>query len=301
MLIVGCGDIGTRIVARLRDRFRVFGTVANAQSAAAVRRAGAIPLLLDLDARRKEPRIGALAQRIVVLAPTSPSGRRDRRTRHLLGLLRPKATARMLYMSTTGVYGDRRGAWTDESTPPAPANERAQRRLEAESRLRASRWHAAVLRAPGIYAADRLPLERLRQAIPVATSGQDVITNHIHADDLARACISALFRAAPSRTYNIVDDSQLLLGEFLDRVADRVGLARPPRVASEQLCAAVGPRRMSFLTESRRLRNQRMKRELRLRLRYPNVEVGLAAIAPATLASDAAANAAPFAGGSDAA
>jgi len=280
LLIVGCGDIGLRIVAQLRDRFRIFGTVTNEASAAAVRRAGAVPLLLDLDQGEREARLGALARTVIVLVPTSPRGRRDARARRLLPLLHPVTAGRLLYISTSGVYGDQRGAWTDETTAPAPASDRAQRRLDAESRLRASRWHAAVLRVPGIYAPDRLPVERLRQAIPVALPEQDVITNHIHADDLAQACVAALFRAAPARVYNIVDDSQLLLGEYLDRVADRLGLARPPREPWDQLRLAAGAQRMSFLSESRRLRNARMKRELRVRLRYANVDAGLAALAP---------------------
>lgn len=234
-------------------------------------------MLLDLDQRATSSRIGALARRLIVLVPTSPQGSRDERARRLLSMLRGESGARMLYISTSGVYGDRRGAWTDESTPAAPTSERARRRLDAELLLRASRWRAAILRVPGIYAADRLPLQRLRQAIPVALPGQDVITNHIHAEDLAQACVAALFRAAPTRIYNIVDDSQLPLGEYLDRVADRFGLPRPPRVPFEELRAAVGAQRMSFLGESRRLQNRRMKRELRVRLQYPDVEAGLAA------------------------
>jgi len=280
LLIVGCGDIGLRIVARLRDRFRIFGTIANPAGAAKVRAAGATPLVLDLDHSGKKSRIGELAaRRVLVLAPTSTHGSRDARARRLVRMLRALPGARMIYLSTTGVYGDRQGAWTDESTPAAPTSERARRRLDAELVVRASRWHSAVLRVPGIYGPERLPVDRLRQAIPVALPPQDVITNHIHAEDLARACIAAIFRAAPTRTYNIVDDSQLFLGDYLDRVADQTGLPRPPRVRWDALHEAAGARRMSFLGESRRLRNLRMKRELRVRLRFPDVEAGLAAIA----------------------
>jgi nucleoside-diphosphate-sugar epimerase len=289
VLLIGCGDIGLRIVARLRDRYRVFGTVTSAARAAALREAGAIPLLLDLDTGSGAPtpqrgRIAGLARRVMVLAPTSTTGRRDRRARRILRLLAtgraPAGTGRLLYISTTGVYGDRQGAWTDETTPAAPGNERAHRRLDAERTLRTSGWNAAVLRVPGIYAADRLPLERLRAAIPVPFPEQDVYTNHIHAEDLARACIAALYRAAPTRVYNTIDDTQLRLGDYLDQVADRAGLPRPPRAAWEQMRAAAGPQRMSFLGESRRLRNVRMKRELRLRLQYPDVGAGLAELAP---------------------
>lgn len=294
LLLVGCGDVGLRIVARLRDRYRVFGTITSAARAAQVRAAGAVPLLLDLDAaapaRRAKPRIAGLAARVMLLAPTSASGRRDRRARRLLGLLgRAPATAvRLVYISTTGVYGNRRGAWTDETTPAAPANDRAARRLDAENVLRRSRLGAAVLRVPGIYAADRLPLARLREGIPVPLPAEDVFTNHIHADDLARAGIAALYRAAPARLYNTIDDSALRLGEYLDLVADHSGMARPPRAPWEAMRQAAGPQRMSFLEESRRIRNTRMKRELRLQLRYPDVPAGLAAARQTGAATDPA-------------
>jgi nucleoside-diphosphate-sugar epimerase len=160
------------------------------------------------------------------------------------------------------------------------------RRLDAERLLRASPWHAAVLRVPGIYAANRLPLERLRAAIPVPFAPDDVYTNHIHAEDLARACIAALYRATSGRVYNVIDDTEMCLGEYLDHVADRTGLPRPPRATWDQMRLAAGPLRMSFLSESRRLRNRRLKRELRLRLRFPDVTDGLADIDAAAYASN---------------
>ncbi len=292
LLIVGCGDIGLRIVARLHHRFRIFATVTKTQNAGPVRQAGAVPLVLDLDSdaaalRGCAQRIGGLASRVIALFPTSPHGRRDARARRLLRLVGARAGTddsanggSLIYISTTGVYGDRRGAWTDETTTPAPANDRTQRRLDAERTLRASARHATVLRVPGIYASDRLPAERLRQAIPVPDAGEDVYTNHIHAEDLARACVAALFRGAPARVYNVVDDTQLLLGQYLDRVADHLGLPRPARASWDQVRAAAGPQRMAFMSESRRIRNRRLKRELRLALRYPDVDAGLAAIPP---------------------
>jgi nucleoside-diphosphate-sugar epimerase len=279
LLIVGCGDIGLRIVACLRGRFRVFGAVRRQTSADAVRRAGATPLRIDLDQYSSLARLKNLATRVLVLAPTTAAGHQDHRSRHLLRALRPAPGGRLVYLSTTGVYGDRRGAWTDETVTPQPASDRAIRRLDAERRLRFSGWHAAILRVPGIYGPTRLPLARLRNAVPVPLPEQDVMTNHIHAEDLARVSTAALFRAAPTRLYNAVDDSRLSLGDYLDRVADHAGLARPPRTGWEQLRQAAGPLRMSFLEESRRLRNVRLKRELRVRLRYPDVDAGLAAMA----------------------
>jgi nucleoside-diphosphate-sugar epimerase len=103
----------------------------------------------------------------------------------------------------------------------------------------------------------------------------DVYTNHIHADDLARACVAALLRGAPQRVYHASDDSELKMGEYFDLAADLAGLPRPPRIAREQAAQQLGPMLLSFMSESRRLDNRRLKHELRLRLRYPTVAEGL--------------------------
>jgi len=275
LLIVGCGDIGARIVARLGARFRVTGLVASAEGARRTRAAGARAFLADLDRPLPRGRLPVPAPYVLFLAPTSPGGVRDERLRRALAAIRPLERRRMVYLSTTGVYGDRGGAWIDETARPAPSNGRSARRLEAERRARASAWRAAVLRVPGIYAADRLPLERLRSGLPAPIPEEDVYTNHIHADDLARACVLALMRGRAARVVNVVDDTELRMGEYLDLVADRFALARAPRMARAQLAAAVGAQRLSFLVESRRIRNGRMKRELRMRLMYPDVFAGV--------------------------
>ncbi len=273
LLIVGCGKVGLRIVARLNRRFRVFATTTSPAQCQVLRRAGATPMLLDLDGRPANW-IAGLAPRVICLAPPPPARSTDTRIAHLLQLLR-RRPRRFVYISTTGVYGDRRGAWVDETASPAPITERALRRADAERRARAHPWHASVLRVPGIYGPGRLPTERLRRAVPAPLPAEDVLTNHIHIDDLARICVASLFRAAPRRVYNAVDDSCLALGEYLDLVADRFGLPRAPRLPREALRRAVSPTQFSFFEESRRLRNRRIKSELRMRLWFPTVHDGL--------------------------
>jgi nucleoside-diphosphate-sugar epimerase len=129
---------------------------------------------------------------------------------------------------------------------------------------------------PGIYASDRLPLERLRAGLPALVPEDDVFTNHIHADDLARICIAAFFRGGRGRVYNAVDRSQLKMGEYFDLVADRFGLPRPPRLPRDQLRGAVSPMMYSFMRDSRRVTSKRIERELRLRLAWPTVADALA-------------------------
>jgi nucleoside-diphosphate-sugar epimerase len=281
LLVVGCGDVGMRLLPLVRARFRVFALTSQPERAAALRAAGAIPIIGDLDRPDTLARLRGLARHVVHLAPPQAEGDMDLRTRNLTAIL-PEG-ARVVYVSTTGVYGDRGGALTPESAPRRPHNARARRRVDAEQVLRAwalaARGSVAILRAPGIYAAGRLPLERLRQATPALRTEDDVYTNHIHADDLAQLAWLALFRALPGRAYNAADDTHMKMADYFDAVADAFGLARPPRVARAELARTMPPLRLSFMSESRRLVNTRIKRELRVRLRYPRVETALEAIA----------------------
>ncbi|MDE2502335.1 MAG: SDR family NAD(P)-dependent oxidoreductase, partial [Burkholderiales bacterium] len=159
---------------------------------------------------------------------------------------------------------------------------RAVRRVAAEDRLRqagrAGALRTSILRIPGIYAADRAggtPRERLLRGTPALVREDDVYTNHIHADDLARACVAALHRGAPQRVIHACDDSELRMGDYFDLAADLAGLPRPPRVPRAQAAQLLSPLQLSFMGESRRLDNRRLKRELRLALRYPTVAEGL--------------------------
>lgn len=275
--IVGCGDIGLRILARLRDRFRVVALTSSPARVPALRAAGAVPIVGDLDAPRSLARLRAFGERVFHLAPPPAHGAGDPRTRRLRAALGSQCR-RFVYVSTSGVYGDRAGARLDETARVAPATARARRRVAAENIVRAPPLAARVLRVPGIYARERLPLDRLRAGTPALAPADDVYTNHIHAEDLARIAIAALFRGRPGRVYHATDDSELKMGEYFDLVADRFGLPRPPRLPREALRAKVAPALYSFMSESRRLSNARLKRELRVRLRYPTVQAALAAL-----------------------
>jgi hypothetical protein len=182
------------------------------------------------------------------------------------------------------VYGDCGGAQVPEHRPVAPANDRARRRVAAEAiwKRAAARGQARAfrLRVPGIYAHDRLPLDRLRQGLPALIPDDDVHTNHIHADDLARIGLAALWRGPSGRVAHAVDASDLRMGEYFDRVADAAGLPRPPRLPRAELARRVSPMMLSFMRESRRLLDDRLKRELRVRLRYPTVDHTLASAFP---------------------
>lgn len=281
LLILGCGDVGMRLLPLLRGRFRVFAVTSQPARCAQLRAAGAVPIVANLDEPASLRRLAGLAATVVHLAPPLSSGLLDRRTRNLAAIL--PEHGRLVYVSTSGVYGDCGGAVVAETRPVAPANARAKRRVDAEQVLRG--WGArrgasvAILRVPGIYAQDRLPLKRLREGTPALAAGDDVYTNHIHADDLARIIERAIWRGRPGRVYHASDDSELKMAEYFDAVADAFGLPRPPRLPREQLRQAVTPMLLSFMSESRRLDNTRLRRELGVRLRYRRVADALQAMA----------------------
>jgi nucleoside-diphosphate-sugar epimerase len=281
LLIVGCGDVGMRLLPLLRDRFRVFAVTSSPARCAELRAAGAVPIVADLDQPASLRRLARLAPNVVHLAPPQPSGALDLRTRRLTAILPDGAS--LVYVSTSGVYGDCQGQLIDETRRVAPHNARATRRVDAERVLRGwarrAQGRLAIVRAPGIYARGRLPLERLEKGTPALCEADDVYTNHIHADDLARIVARALFRALPGRIYNAVDDSHMKMAEYFDAVADAFGMARPPRLARAELARQVSPVLLSFMSESRRMRNERIKRELGVRLAYPEVRPALARMA----------------------
>jgi nucleoside-diphosphate-sugar epimerase len=277
LLIVGVGDVARRALPALVARFDSLALLR--PGAAAV--PGARIATGDLDRPETLAPLAGAAELVLHLAPPDETRDGDARTRNLIAAL---SGARMLprrfvYISTSGVYGDCGGERIDESRPVNPATPRAARRVDSERAV--TEWGAAagvetvILRVPGIYAADRLPVERLKRGTPVLRPEDDVYTNHVHAEDLAAICVRALEADAPAGIYNASDDSELKMGEWFDLVADRFGLPRPPRVSRAEAARTISPMLLSFMSESRRLVNRRLKDVLGVRLKYPTVFDGV--------------------------
>lgn len=266
LLIAGCGDVARRALPALGSRFDT--RVLSRSSGMDLDRPESLAALEPVDA-------------VLHCVPPPHTGETDTRTANLLAALEKTQIlpTRFVYISTSGVYGDCGGAMVDESRGVNPQSARAKRRVDAEEQLalwcNSRRAALVVLRAPGIYAADRLPLERLRAGTPVLCDADDVYTNHIHAEDLAACCLRALEEDAPAGKYNASDDTQLKMGEWFDLVADRAALPRPPRVARGEASIRIPPELLSFMSESRRLDNRRLKQVLGIRLRFPTVRQGL--------------------------
>lgn len=283
LLIIGCGNVVRRAIPWLIRRYRVHAVARGNSAADDLRAMGVIPIRADLDQAKSLQRLAGIGTLVLHSAPPQEQGMHDLRSRRLAAALAMAKILprRLVYISTSGVYGDCRGSVVTESHTLNPQTKRALRRVDAEQTMRrfGRRNHVVVsiLRAPGIYAADRLPVERVKRGDPVLIREQDVHTNHIHAEDLARLAALALSRGRAGRAYNASDDTHLMMGDYFDLVADTFNLPRPPRVTREQAQIRLKPMSMSFMQESRQLSNDRLKRELRVRLAYPNVAAGLAA------------------------
>lgn len=278
-LIVGCGHVGRRL-AKALDRPGVTGLVRTADSAAGLERLGIRALCCDLD-RKVATELPTGDTDIYYLAPPPREGTADARlARFLAALEKGGQPRRLVYLGTTGVYGDCGGEWVDETRPIEPRVERALRRADAEQQLQ--RWRRdhdvelVLLRVAGIYGPGKLPLERLKAGTPMIPPGQAPWTNRIHVDDLVQVLIAAMERGRDGEIYNVSDGQPGNMADYFNAVADRAGLPRPPLVSMEessQLSAGL----RSYLAESRRIDNRKMLRELGVRLRYPDLEAGLAA------------------------
>ncbi len=286
VLIVGCGDVGVRVARELPARVRVLALTSSPQRVAELRTQNITPFMGNLDEPKTLQRLAGLATRVLHLAPPPGEGRGDPRTLALVRVLRQRSLpVSLVYGSTSGVYGDCAGDVVNEARPLRPDTPRALRRVAAESAVRflgranhSGGVRTSILRIPGIYAPDRVggtPRERLLRGTPVLEAADDVFTNHIHADDLARACIKALWRGQPQRAYNVNDDTVLKMGDYFDLAADLYDLPRPPRISRFEAPRQLTLMLLSFMSESRRMDNTRLKRELRFCLRYPTVNEGL--------------------------
>jgi nucleoside-diphosphate-sugar epimerase len=282
VLIVGCGDIGRRVAMRLLDQRRaVTGVVRSETGAMAVKQTGAHVLRIDLDSDEQAAGwAGGYREVYYFAAPPGDGGTDTRLQRFLTRLDTAAPPVRIVYISTSAVYGDCHGAWISEEQPLAPTTARGRRRLDAENRLR--EWtqrhgtRLVILRVPGIYGPGKLPLARLEQGLPVLQESEAPWTNRIHADDLADICIAAMQADSPDVVYNVSDGHPSNMTDYFFRVADAAGLPRPPEVDREEAARVLSAGMLSFLQDSRRMKNDKLLRDLGITLRYPDLDVGLA-------------------------
>jgi nucleoside-diphosphate-sugar epimerase len=283
IFIAGCGYTGLKVARRELERgARVQALARSPAGAERLRTAGIEPLAGDLDDRASLAALSLDGVLIYYFVPPPAYGVDDPRLRALLDAIGPHARPRrVVLLSTTGIYGDCGGMWIDEERPPNPQTDRARRRLAAEQQLYA--WaHTcdvpfAILRVAGIYGPGRLPIERLKQGSPVLREVESPWSNRVHVDDLAAACLAAADHDGSGRVYNISDGHPTTMTDYFNRVADACGLSRPPETSMAQARTALSAEMLSYLSESRRIDNTRMRTELGVALRYPTLADGLRA------------------------
>lgn len=282
MLIIGCGYIGERVALRLQDQEEpVVGVVRSGASAEHLGGLGIPVIHCDLDTDTL-PAGSTEAQQVFYFAPPPSVGNEDTRmARFLDGLGHTGQPRRIVYISTTGVYGDCQGEWVDETHPVNPQVDRARRRWHAEQLLQAWREHAdgelVILRVAGIYGPGKLPVDRLRKQLPMVAESDAPWTNRIHAEDLVEVCLAAMQRGKNGEVYNVSDGNPGNMTDYFNRVADHLGLPRPPLIDLQQARQELSPGLLSYLGESRRLDNRKLLEGLGMGLRYPDLASGLEA------------------------
>jgi nucleoside-diphosphate-sugar epimerase len=284
VLIIGCGYIGLK-VAELCRPAPVTGVVRSQESLSILKDQGIEARRLDLDDATGAGELAAAGKDVFYFAPPPSAGDIDPRVTAVCAAFQgDNRPARLVYISTSAVYGDCGGGWIDETAALRPGTARGRRRLDAERQWllwgKQTRVPVVILRVPGIYGPGRLPVQRLREGLPVLRVEQSPFTNRIHADDLARVCLAAMQRGRAGEAYNVSDGHPTPMSDYFNQVADRLGLPRPPVVDRETAQRELSASMLSFLSESKRLVNSKMLEQLGITLLYPDLQRGLTACIP---------------------
>jgi nucleoside-diphosphate-sugar epimerase len=284
LLLIGCGDIGRRVAKlALAEKTKVFALARTSEQAAELAALGIKTVTGDLDEPGPIPDLPTAGAAVVYLAPPPGGGELDPRMRVFLGSIEPgEEPKKIVYISTSGVYGDCGGDVVTERTPTRPATARARRRLDAETILQqwggCRRVPTVILRVTGIYGPGRLPIARLTEGHPVLREEEAPLTNRIHAEDLARICLAAAERGEAGEIYNVSDGHPTTMTAYFNAVADALGLPRPPQIPFAEAKQVMAPLMLSYLTESRRMDNRKLLERLGVTLAYPDLAAGLAAV-----------------------
>ena len=283
ILIIGCGDIGRRVsLLALAENRAVHGVVRSMESAAGLEKLGIIPVIASLDDTVTLKGLPTKRATVFYFAPPPGGGVTDPRARNFCAAIQPGEEPRkIVYMSTSGVYGDSGGELVTEETPPNPQTTRGKRRLDAENAFREwGKTHGVpvvILRVTGIYGPGRLPVSQLESGQPVLDERLARLTNRIHAADLARVCLAAAAQGEDGEIFNVSDGHPTTMTHYFNAVADLLGCPRPRQVSLEEAHQLMSPLMLSYMSESRRMDNSRMLARLGITLRYPDLESGLRA------------------------
>jgi nucleoside-diphosphate-sugar epimerase len=283
VFIVGCGDIGRRVALQyLEAGAAVSALIRSPEKAAALEALGIRTMVADLDDPATLTGLPTAGAILFYFAPPPGGGHLDPRVLNFCTAIATGAEpARVIYMSTSGVYGDCGDAVVTEETPANPQTARGKRRLDAETVFR--EWGhergvpVIILRVTGIYGPGRLPVSQITSGQPVLDERIANLTNRIHADDLARVCLAAAERAENGDIFNVSDGHPGTMTEYFNAAADFLGLPRPRQVSREEAQQVMSPLMLSYVSESRRMDNRKMLEKLGVTLRYPTLTEGIKA------------------------
>lgn len=283
-VILGCGEVGRRLVKALLlqgySADNIIGFVKSSQSMELCAQLGVIGLRFNLDKLGRDLSACNDSSVYYMVAPQK-TGETDLRSEAVINHMsdrgiRPK---KVVLISTTGVYGDCNGEWVTELSETKPQTERGKRRLNSEQQWlhwgKLSNVPVVVLRVPGIYANSRLPRERIAQKIPVVRPEECGFTNRIHADDLALMCVAAMRKANAGEVFNATDGVPGKISEYLTEAAKVLGLESPPEISMDEGQSILSSGMLSYLSESRKISNDKILRILNFDLRYPDFREGI--------------------------
>lgn len=281
ILIIGCGDIGKRVAkCWQKSGYTVYGATRQESRLDELAQLDIKPCKLDLDKVTNSPTLPSKDALLYYFAPPPARGTEDTRLQQFLtNIDRNELPKQFIYISTSGVYGNQNGKLINEAEPPNPMVDRAKRRYHAEQQLqqwsKETKVPVTILRVGGIYGPGRLPLQRLKDQIPMLHENLSPQTNRIHADDLAQVCFAAATKKAQGEIYNVSDGTNSNMTEYFNTIADFAGLPRPPLVGWDEAEKTISKGMLSYLKESRRMDNSKMMQELEIKLLYPTLKDGL--------------------------
>lgn len=282
--IIGYGDIGQRTAKLwMAQHDTVSALVRSVERAQPLTDLGITLVKGDLDDAASLAHLPLQNTLLFYFAPPPNNGAIDPRLRRILVTITAEnRPVKIVYISTSGVYGDCQGAWVTEDTPTHPRSERGMRRLDAEMALQDWQHNTGIpvviLRVPGIYGPGRLPIDRIKQGLPVVREEEAPYSNRVHADDLARICVAAALdthSGATAQIYNVSDGNPTSMTDYFNKTADLLGLPHPPAISMAEARMRLTSGMLSFIEESRRIDNHKMRKELDVDLLYPTLASGL--------------------------
>jgi nucleoside-diphosphate-sugar epimerase len=280
ILIIGCGGIGKHVASLYQQQSsKVYALSHSKENQQALAAHDINVLAGNLDEPDTLPPLPSKAALVYYFAPPPSEGVTDEWARNFIQAVGEEYPARLVYISTTGVYGDQQGGWVDENTPVNPQTDRSRRRLDAEQAFRAwGKQHeisVVILRVAGIYGPNRLPIDAVIQGRPVVRAVEAPMSNRIHSEDLAHICVAAMEKGKAGAIYNVCDGQESTMSHYFNAIADQMNVPRPPEISWAEAQGTLSPAMLSYLAESRRVDNSKMMEELEITLLYPTLEEGL--------------------------